>query len=94
MSERVIYSAHAARRMFERSIGATDVAALLRAHEVVEAYPTDQPYLSALLVAVVGGRPIHAVVARDSTSNTIVIVTVYIPDPTQWEADHKTRKTP
>ena len=40
----------------------------------------------------VGLRPIHIVVADDNEARETIVITVYEPDPNQWEADFKRRK--
>jgi len=41
----------------------------------------------------VGERPIHVVVAED-TDETAYIITVYEPDPAEWNADFTLRTNP
>jgi len=92
--KRVKYTGHALRRMFERGITSDDLSQLLLRGEVIEDYPTDQPCPSCLLLAQAGGRPLHAVVARDPHTGVCSIVTVYEPDPQLWTPDYRTRRTP
>jgi hypothetical protein len=60
--------------------------------EVIEEYPDDKPYPSRLVMGQVGLRPIHIVVADDNEARETIVITVYEPDPNQWEADFKRRK--
>ena len=55
-------------------------------------YLDDTPYPSRLVLGWIGTRPIHVVAANTAGGETI-IVTVYEPDPAQWDADFK-RKRP
>lgn len=60
--------------------------------EVIEAYPDDTPYPSVLIFGTTSAnRPLHVVCAYDAEDNQAVIVTVYQPDPDQWE-DYRRRK--
>ena len=51
------------RRMFERSIGVSDVMQAIEAGETIEDYPDDTPYPSRLVLARIAGQPLHIVVA-------------------------------
>lgn len=55
-------------------------------------YPDDKPYPSRLLLGFVGGEPVHVVAAEDRSRKRCYAVTVYVPDPAQWEPDFRTRK--
>lgn len=88
------YTGHALRRMFERSVSRAEVAEVIEAGMTIEDYPHEVPHPSCLLMAVVAGRPLHVVVARDDASAACVVVTVYEPDPTLWSVDWRTRRIP
>ena len=62
------------------------------AGEVIEDYPDDTPYPSCLMLGSRESRPIHLVVAHDTDDQTSIVITVYEPDPEEWEADFKRRK--
>jgi len=89
----VIFTGHALRRMFERGINVDDVLAVVASGETIADYPTDIPYPSCLLLGFVKSHPIHVVVARDTVKMTCHIITAYPPDPSQWQADFKTRRS-
>jgi hypothetical protein len=60
--------------------------------ELLEEYPDDRPYPSSLLLGFPqAGRRLHILAAYDETGHAIVVVTVYHPDPDQWE-DYRGRK--
>lgn len=60
--------------------------------EVIETYPDDTPYPCVLIFGTTGAnRPLHAVCAYNGEDDQAVIVTVYHPDPDQWE-DYRRRK--
>ncbi|MFQ5954886.1 MAG: DUF4258 domain-containing protein [Kiloniellales bacterium] len=63
--DRILFSGHAIRRMFERGLRVSDVAAVLRHGEVIDVYPEDTPFPSRLMLGFVGSRAIHVVVAAD-----------------------------
>jgi len=91
MSQQVIFSAHAAKRMFERSISVDDVLVVLDTGEVIEDYPNDWPYPSKLLLAQLAGQFLHVVVAHNVTDDEMIVVTLYEPDPAKWNSDFKRR---
>jgi len=90
--DRVLFSGHAVRRMFERGLSKDDVLGIVRDGEVIADYPEDEPYPSYLLLGFVRDRPVHVVLAHDSESGTAVIVTAYEPEPELWSEDFKTRR--
>jgi hypothetical protein len=77
--------------MFERSITLAMLEQAVNDGEVIQNYPDDQPYPSRLILSFIDGKPIHAVLAENSDSDTIVI-TVYEPAPELWEADMKRKR--
>ena len=58
---------------------------------MIEDYPDDVPYPSALVLGWINQQPIHVVAA--TTPREKIVITVYEPDPTRWEPDFKRRKT-
>ncbi len=88
------FSRHAVQRMFQRSLSAAAVTAVVGKGEVVEDYPNDFPYPSCLLLGIVDGVPCHVVASRNPATSECFVITVYVPDPTRWSADFKTRMTP
>lgn len=89
--ERVMFRVHAIQRMFEREITADDVRHILATGRVVEDYPDDAPYLSRLILGWRGARPLHVVVAANADDGEKTVITVYEPDPDQWQPDFKRR---
>ena len=93
MSGRIIFRVHAVQRMFERKIDEEDVRHVIRTGETIEDYPADQPYPSRLILGRRNRRPLHVVAAYNNDDDQIIIITVYEPDPAQWTADFRRRKT-
>jgi len=73
----IVFSGHALRRMFERSVQRDAVLHVVRSGESIAEYPDDRPYPSYLLLGFVAGMPLHVVVARDAGSGRCFVVTVY-----------------
>ena len=53
---RLIFSVHAVKRMFERRIRHEDVREIVRNGRTIEEYPDDTPYPSRLIMGWVGDR--------------------------------------
>jgi hypothetical protein len=90
---RIVYRLHAIERMFEREISAAEVKDVLLSGQVIERYPGDTPYPSSLVKGIVDGKPLHVVVARNETDDELIVVTVYRPDPQQWDNEFGRRRS-
>lgn len=60
--------------------------------EIIEDYPEDKPYPSALLLGTIEETPLHIVAALDEKTDICYIITAYHPDGKHFEKDFKTRK--
>ena len=61
--------------------------------EVIESYPEDIPLPSVLILGRTGmNRPLHIVSAYGREDDKAVIVTVYQPDPDQWEGYRRRKR--
>lgn len=85
-NRRLLYSEHALDRMLERAITREEVETALAAGETIEEYADE----ARLILGRATTRPLHLVVA-DRPPTTTVVVTVYPPDPTQWDASFRVR---
>jgi len=88
----LVFRVHAIQRMFRRHIDVEDVRHVLETGEVIEYYPEDTPYPSRLVLGRCGSRPIHVVIADNTDTEETIIITVYEPEPAQWEPGFKRRK--
>ena len=84
---------HAAQRMLERTISAADVLVVLNSGETIEDYPEDTPFPSQLTLGWVAQRPVHVVWATATDTGRVVIITVYEPDPEEWDNTFRGRRT-
>lgn len=79
--------------MFERSLSEDDVAAALSEAVTLELYPHDKPLPSRLVLGYSGGRALHVVVGTDGGDPvTHYVITVYEPDPREWEPGFTERR--
>jgi len=63
---------------------------VLETGEVIEEYPEDTPYPSRLIVGCYKGRLNH-VAANNFDDKEIIVITVYEPDPSEWDPDCRKR---
>lgn len=90
--DRLVFRVHAVQRMFQRNISEDDVRAVVKTGEVIREYPDDTPYPSRLILGWRGTRPLHVVAADNHDAQETIIITVYQPDPDQWEPDFRSKK--
>lgn len=90
--DRLVFRVHAIQRMFQRGISEEDILRVLETGEVIQEYPEDQPYPSRLVLGSRGSQPMHVVVADNRDDHEIVVITVYEPDPAQWEPNFRRKK--
>jgi len=64
---------------------------ILEKGETIERYPDDTPYPSRLILGWLEKRPIHVVVADNTSDNETIVITVYDPDQDMWSSDFKRR---
>ncbi|MDP2659608.1 MAG: DUF4258 domain-containing protein [Dehalococcoidia bacterium] len=91
-ARRRVFRTHAIRRMFQRGISTEDVRNVLSTGEVIEQYPDDTPYPSRLILGWCASRPLHVVIADNAEGGEAIVVTVYEPDPNQWDPSFRRKK--
>lgn len=89
LHEQFEITVHARERMAERGISTEDLTRLIINGEIIEDYPDDFPYPSALILGYILDTPYHVVAAKGR--NLVKIVTVYRADEEIW-LNHRTRK--
>ena len=89
---KILYTNHAAKQMFYRSISTEEAESVLEKGEIIANYPDDKPYPSRLMLAFSNERPIHIVCSFNLNENTTVIITAYSPSLDIWEDNFKIRK--
>jgi hypothetical protein len=78
--------------MYQRNVDEQHVRDVIATGELVEEYPDDTPYPSRLILGWHGSRALHVVVADNVDDQETIVITVYEPDPAEWEADFKRRR--
>lgn len=91
--KRLLFLPHAVRQMSrpDRMIAPAEVQEVVLRGEIIEDYPSDPRGPSCLMLGAGGGaRPIHVV--SSPKADYLSIITAYLPDPTQWSPDFRTRR--
>jgi len=89
---RIIFSGHAVQRMFSRGISSDEVIDVIHKGEKFVEYPDDVPYPSCIVLGFVRDMPVHVVLGIDRENETGIVITAYVPNPTLWGKDFKTRR--
>ena len=90
-ASRFDFTEHAAERAVVRNISDREIQEAGSQAVTIEEYPDDKYGPTRLLLGFTRtGKPLHIQVA-DSPSPTVRIVTLYEPDPAEWE-DHRRRR--
>lgn len=91
-SGRIFWRQHALKRMLERDIARADIANVIKHGEMVEDYPSSQPYPSCLILGLPRDITFHVVAAYDEEDHRVYVLTAYQPDTIHFLADLKTRR--
>jgi len=86
------WQTHALERMMKRGISTEIVKEVLLTGEIIEDYPDDKPFPTALFLGWLQEEPFHVVTALDPVSGYCFVITVYRPDLDHFEPDYKTRR--
>ena len=82
---------HAMQRLIKRGISPDEVIEALLHGDIIEQYPTDYPYPSCLVFAMVRiNRPLHVVCSIGE--GRLIIITAYVPDKERWDTTFTRRK--
>jgi hypothetical protein len=91
-SHPIVYRIHAIQRMFERRISEENVRRVLQHGELIEDYSDEMPHPGGLMLGRHGKRPLHVVMAENTSEAEAIVITVYEPDPSQWKSNSRDRK--
>lgn len=90
---KIYFRVHAVQRMFERNVSWKEVSQALRLGETIEDYSAEMPEPSRLILGFQGKRPFHIVTSENPETAETTIITVYVPDPDQWDKDFRQRRS-
>jgi hypothetical protein len=91
--DRLIFRQHAIERMAARDIEPDEVRAVITHGEVIANYADDTPYPSRLMLGWIKDRPLHVVAADNDDDGETIIITAYVPDPTLWDEDFRSKQS-
>ena len=87
----IVMTYHVSERIRKRGITSKDIINAIMSGEIIEDYPDDYPYPSALVFGYsIDERIIHVVAGVGN--GMLWIITSYFPNEEKWESDLKTRK--
>lgn len=86
------FSLHATCQVIARAIATAEVGEVIASGEVIEDYPNDKYGPSVLLPGRTPRRRVLHMQCTYPTRPLVKIITVYEPDPTQWDEALKHRK--
>jgi len=78
--------------MFEREITPSIVREVIDNGIIIKEYLDDTPYPSFLVLGYHGDKPLHVVASFNTDSDTLIIITAYMPDTTIWNNDFTERR--
>ncbi len=81
---------HAFKRCRKRSISYNDIISCIMNGIIIEEYPDDYPFPSALILEIKDNNPLHVVAGM--SDEYLWVITAYRPDKEKWENDYKKRK--
>lgn len=79
-------------RFSQRPIARDDILNAVATFEIIEEYPEDKYLPSYLIRLDCGGLIFHVQIAVDVDGDNVRIVTAYIPDQQEWDADFRIRR--
>jgi hypothetical protein len=88
--QKLYWTYHVNMRLAGRYITRDDILSTVNSYEIVESYPEDK-YLSSYLI--LAGSRFHVLFATDIEGDNVRVITTYVPDPDEWNADLKTRRS-
>ncbi len=78
------FTDHARIEMEKDDLLTEEVLKVIQTGKIIEEYPKDRPFPSCLLFGKSNDKPVHIVCSLPENIDMLIIVTVYIPDPSRW----------
>jgi hypothetical protein len=90
---RIRWTYHVTMRLQTRRLTAGMIYEAMDSLEIIESYPQDKYLPSFLLRGAYGEAVFHVQIATDTLGGNIRIVTMYNPDPEDWDKEMRRRRT-
>lgn len=88
----LVYSRHAIRRLGERGILKSEVLAVISYGQIIETYSSPNENPGCLMLCFVESKPFHVVLCYNVDMKVRIVVTVYVPDPEEWQDGFQKRR--
>lgn len=88
---RILWSHHVNMRLEARALSRSHLLASLDTLAVIEEYPEDKYLPSYLCLGQVDSDRFHVLLAADVAGDNVRVVTMYRPDPSEWDEDLRKR---
>ena len=92
-SGQIRWTYHVSMRLQQRSLRAEMLVAAVASFEVIESYAEDKYLPSFLVRGEAQGVVFHVQIATDVSSRNVRIVTMYLPQPDEWDESLRVRRT-
>ena len=79
-------------RLQQRAVTAEMLSDAISTLEIIEAYPHDKYLPSFLVRGESSGSVFHAQIAVDLDGDNIRVVTMYTPEPNEWDENLRARR--
>jgi hypothetical protein len=79
-------------RLQQRNLRSEMLVAAANSFEIIESYPDDKYLPSFLVRGEAEGVIFHAQIATDLIDNNVRIVTMYVPEPDEWDDSFRFRR--
>lgn len=89
---KIFWTYHVNMRFGQRPLLRGLILSAVNSFEVIEEYPEDKYLPSYLIRAEHEELVFHAHIATDVVEDNVRIATAYIPDPSKWGEDFRTRR--
>lgn len=89
----VRWTYHVTMRLETRAMSAEMLLNAAPSFEIIEPYPDDKYLPSYLVRAEWNGAIFHAQIATDVEGDNVRVVTMYVPNPSEWSEDFRIRRT-
>ena len=89
---RLRWTYHGNMRLRQRALRAEVLLRAISTFEIIESYPEDKYLPSFLVRGEWEGSVFHAQIATDVEGDNVRVVTIYVPDPDEWDEGFHARR--
>jgi hypothetical protein len=89
----LLWTYHVNMRLQKRHIPRSSILDSVKDFELIESYPDDKYLPSYLVYTEFQGSVFHVLFAADVSGHNVRVVTAYRPNPEEWSADLRKRRS-